>query len=141
MPARPVKIRAHLGLGRDGERAAEALLKRKGLKVLERNWRAGRLELDLICRDGDALVFVEVKTRGRGSLAPGAAAVGREKRERLARAAASYLSEHQAWDAPCRFDIVEVAESRPGGELAARHLENAFGLDDVPGAARFWQPF
>ena len=147
MPAGPVNPEgpAHLDLGRAGERAAEALLKAKGMAVLERNWRAGRLELDLICRDRDELVFVEVKTRGPGSLAPGASAVGPGKRTKLAQAAAAYLSAHDAWDAPCRFDIVEVAgvggvagESRG---LKAVHLENAFTLDDAPGAARFWQPF
>ncbi len=136
MSARPV---SH-SLGREGERAAESLLKSKGMAVLERNWRAGRLELDLICNDRDCLVFVEVKTRGPGSLASGAAAVGREKRERLVRAAATYLSRHEAWDQPCRFDVVEVAARNTGG-LTATHLENAFTLEHVPGAARFWQPF
>jgi putative endonuclease len=139
MPARPVGP-AHLGLGRAGEKAACDLLRSRGLRVIERNWTAGRLEIDLVCTQGDTLVFVEVKTRGEGRMAPGAASVGPQKRGKLVRAAAAYLSAKNAWDRPCRFDVVEVA-AEADGRLRADHLENAFTLDDVPGAQRFWQPF
>ena len=54
---------AHIRLGHAGEEAAATLLLRAGFRLLDRNWRQGRLELDMVCRDGAELVFVEVKTR------------------------------------------------------------------------------
>lgn len=74
-------------LGRAGEEAAATLLRAHGMRVLARNWRSGPLELDLVCREGDTLVFVEVKTRGPGSLGSARDAVGPRKRQSLIRAA------------------------------------------------------
>ena len=55
--------------GRAGEDAAADWLEKAGMRILARNWRSGSYELDLVCRDGDELVFVEVRLRGKGSLA------------------------------------------------------------------------
>ena len=124
----------HLTLGRQGEDAAAALLTRLGLSVLERNWSCRAGEIDLICRDGDVLVFVEVKTRGPSSLASGEDAVDAGKRTRIARAAALYLSRTDGWGGPCRFDVVVVT---PRGEtLEARHVPDAF---QAPAGG--WQPW
>jgi len=130
----------HLTLGRDGEDAAAKLLARLGFRVLERNYRCRLGEVDLICRHGDTLVFVEVKTRAEGSLAAGTDAVHGRKRSRIVKAAAEYLSEHDSWDRPCRFDVVSVV--RRDGRLEAEHLPDAFQAEfDHGGRGRGWQPW
>ncbi len=130
MPAR------HLDLGRQGEDAAAALLVGLGLRVLERNLRLGRLELDLICEDGDTLVFVEVKTRAEGSLAAPADGLTPQKRARLLRAAQTYLSRRGLWHRPCRFDLVSVL-FRAGAVERIEHVPDAFSGQTPNG----WQPW
>ena len=127
----------HLRLGRAGEAAAEALLAGKGFTVLARNYRTRGGEVDLVCQDGETLVFVEVKTRGAGSLARPDQAVTAAKRGRLVRAAAAFLSERDLWDRPCRFDVVAVTAS--GKALTAAHLPDAFILEDGMGTGTFYQ--
>lgn len=135
MPAR------HLHLGRQGEDAAAALLEAKGLRVLERNAVFGRLELDLVCQDQDTLVFVEVKTRAEGSLASPADGLSAQKRARLLRAAQAYLSHHQLWRQPCRFDLVSVLV-RQGTIQHIEHTENAMSADEPKGRrSSSWQPW
>lgn len=136
MPAR------HLHLGRQGEDAAAALLEAKGLRVLERNAVFGRLELDLVCQDQDTLVFVEVKTRAEGSLASPAEGLTAQKRARLLRAAQAYLSHHQLWHKPCRFDLVSVLV-RNNAIRHIEHIENAMTADEPQGRNRSssWQPW
>lgn len=129
----------HLLLGREGEDAAAAHLASRGYEILERNWRTPRGEVDLICRHGDTLVFVEVKTRGQGSLAAGTDAVHGRKRSRLLRAAAGYLSAGGLWARPCRFDVVSVV--RRGASLRVEHLEDAFRADFERSGGRGWQPW
>lgn len=130
----------HLTLGRDGEDAAARLLVRLGFRIVERNYRCRLGEVDLICRHGDTLVFVEVKTRAEGSLAAGTDAVHGRKRSRIVKAAAEYLSERGLWDRPCRFDVVSVV--RRDGRLEAEHLPDAFQAEfDHGRAGRGWQPW
>jgi Predicted endonuclease distantly related to archaeal Holliday junction resolvase len=104
---------------------------------LERNVRLGRLELDLVCRApkaaGNTLVFVEVKTRGAGSLGSPAEGLTPQKCERLLRAARQYLSNHDLWDSPCRFDLVAVMEHE--GRIVAEHIENALSAEDITAAS------
>lgn len=126
----------HLDLGRDGEDAAAALLAGKGLRILERNLRLGRLELDLVCEDADTLVFVEVKTRAEGSLAAPSDGLTGQKRSRLVRAAQAYLSRHDFWHRPCRFDLVSV-HFRSGMVARIEHIPDAFS-GHTPGG---WQPW
>ena len=115
---------AHLRLGQEGEDAAAELLTRKGFALLDRNWRLGRLELDLVCRDGDTLVFVEVKTRANAAHGGPAAALTPAKQRHLYRAAAAWLTAHEAWDQPCRFDL--VCALRQGADLYLEHCPHAF---------------
>jgi putative endonuclease len=130
----------HLVLGRDGEEAAARLLGKLGLRVIERNYSCRQGEVDLICRQGDTLVFVEVKTRAEGSLASGTDAVDRRKRSRIVKAASQYLSDKGKWDAPCRFDVVSVV--RRGNELHAEHLPDAFQAEfDAGRGGKGWQPW
>lgn len=130
----------HLKLGREGEEAAARLVASLGMTVIERNYRCRLGEVDLICRQGDTVVFVEVKTRGEGSLAAGTDAVHGRKRSRIVKAAAEYLSANNLWDRPCRFDVVSVVNR--GGSLEASHIPDAFeaGSGSVKGG-RGWQPW
>lgn len=111
--------------GRRGEQLALKYLQKQGLRLLERNYRAGHLEIDLIMAEGDTIVFVEVKARSRTDYGTPAEYVTRTKRERLIRAASAYLLEQRLSDAPCRFDVAEVA--LPDGEIT--HIRDAFVCD------------
>ncbi|MFB6241052.1 MAG: YraN family protein, partial [Gemmatimonadota bacterium] len=79
-------------LGRRGEELAARRLRRDGLRILATNWRSGRLEIDIVARDGDTVAFVEVKSRGPGPQAP-LEALGRDQRRRLRRAAEAWIHE------------------------------------------------
>ena len=129
---------AHLTLGARGEEAAARFLERAGLHILERNWRWKQWELDLICEEGDTLVFVEVKTRGPGSLAAPADALDQAKQAKLGKAAAQYLSKHKAWERPCRFDLASVRITESGEEI--EHVRDAFS-PSLGGGHAAWQPW
>lgn len=117
------------GLGRSSEDAAAAYLARRGLAVVERNVRFAEGEIDLVCRDGAAWVFVEVKSRRAGWGESAAAAVTPEKQRRLARLAQHYLKRKRLGAAPCRFDVVAVTAGPDGGVDEIRHLRDAFGAE------------
>src|SRR5258705_3039515 len=110
--------------GQLGERAAWSHLKRLGLKFLTANFR-GRGETDLVFRDGEILVFVEVKTRSSEAWIRPARAVDRRKQRLLTQTALDYLRMLQFPDVNVRFDIVEVL-LRHGRVGEVRHLPNAF---------------
>jgi putative endonuclease len=121
---------AHLATGRAGEAAARKFLEQKGLKFLTANFKGKRGEIDLVFRDGDCLVFVEVKTRSPGSWTAPARAVDREKRIALARTAADYLRLLKGESICFRFDVVEVIiESGEVREI--RHIEGSFNLQNL----------
>ncbi|EGB15911.1 Uncharacterized protein family UPF0102 [Pseudodesulfovibrio mercurii] len=110
-----------------GEDAAARYLEARGFRVLARNWRFHQWELDLICRDRDTVVFVEVKTRRAGSMGAPGEALTRKKQARLIKAASHYLTEHDLWDEPCRFDLASVTDT--GRVLTVELEENVFQLD------------
>ena len=118
----------HLRHGELGERAARKHLKRQGLKFLTANFRSPRGEIDLICRDQDCLVFVEVKTRSSEDWVRPAAAVNKERRQRLTRAALDYLRLLQNPRVKVRFDIVEVL-LQDSAVREVRHLPNTFAME------------
>ncbi len=115
---------AHLDLGAAGEEAAALHLAGQGFAILARNWRpAGALqglELDIVARHRDTLVFVEVKTRTRlnEDAVPAHAAFTARKRSNMVRAARLYMAAHQLWELPCRFDLVCVEYKAPSGSAA-----------------------
>lgn len=137
MPARSLGP-DHLRMGKAGEDAAWKLLRKKGYALLARNWAKNRHELDLVCEDGDTLVFVEVKTRGEGALGLPSDALTPAKMKKLVKAAAYYLSSEDFWDRPCRFDLVALSRTPRG--LDATHYEDAFDITGLPGLSRIWQP-
>ena len=114
-------------LGRRAEDEAARFLEARGLRVVGRAFRTRAGEIDLVARDGEVLVFVEVKARTSLSWGRPAEAVGWRKRARLERAARFFLLRHALHpEPPCRFDVVEVL-ARPGEPWAIRHHRDAFG--------------
>jgi putative endonuclease len=111
--------------GRLGEEAAKEFLKKKGLRFLTANFSSRRGEIDLIFRDGDCLVFVEVKTRSQESWTRPSRAVDARKRLALSRTANDYLRLLENPQVRYRFDVVEVLLA--GGEIReTRHIEGCF---------------
>jgi putative endonuclease len=117
----------HLRRGELGERAAKSHLRRQGLKFLAANFRSARGEIDLVFRDTDCLVFVEVKTRSSEDWTRPAAAVNARKRRLLSQTALDYLRLLRNPPVKIRFDIVEVL-LRDGVVREVRHLPNTFSL-------------
>lgn len=91
--------------GTEGERRAEAYLAQYGLELVERNYRCRFGEIDLICRDGNALVFVEVRVRKNRDFGGAAESLTGRKQRRILAAARHYLAGKQPLP-PCRFDAV-----------------------------------
>lgn len=115
-----------------GEEVAARMLAGKGYKILGTRVRLdARDEIDIAARDGDTLVFVEVKTRKDVDFGRPAAAVNRAKRHALSRAAVRYLKRIKFPSVNFRFDIVEVTGSPDEGEPEINHIENAFTLDRI----------
>jgi putative endonuclease len=119
----------HLALGAEGEARAAEHLRRRGYRIVARNVRAGGVEIDLIARRGELLVFAEVKTRRSRSLGPPEQAVDARKRARLVRGAAAWLHEHRGWARRARFDVI-VCELDSEASWRLRHLEGAFDASD-----------
>ena len=117
----------HLKRGNLGEKAAKKYLRRLGLKFLIANYRSPRGEVDLVFRDGECLVFVEVKTRSREDWTRPAAAVDQEKKRLLSLAAMDYLRLLKSPKIKMRFDIIEVVLTA-GTVDQVRHIPNAFSL-------------
>lgn len=112
-------------VGAYGERCAVQHLAASGLRVLSRNWRSLRGEIDIIAQDGETIVFCEVKTRRSGDFGTPAEAVGAAKARRLRRLAAEWLAAHGGGGRDVRFDIVEVV--LPGrGAAHVEHIRGAF---------------
>jgi putative endonuclease len=119
-----------IGAGRRGEQlAASWLARERGFRIVARNWRSPRDrrdEIDLVARDGEALVFIEVKTRGAAALVPGYHAVDARKKRVLLRAAQAYLAGLREKPRTIRCDVVEVETPAKdaAGQPIVRHFEN-----------------
>ena len=124
-PENPPPPDHRAALGAYGERVAVRALTDAGLHVLDRNWRCRDGELDLVARDGDALVFCEVKTRTGIGFGYPAEAVTPAKRRRLRLLARAWLAAHDQHAPDLRFDVVGVLVPA-AGRPSVRHLRNAF---------------
>jgi len=113
-------------LGKEGERIAEAYLKKKGYKIVERNYRCVLGELDLIVLDRRVLVFVEVKTRTGNGFGTPFEAVELRKQQKMIQAAQYFIAQKGLQQRDSRFDVVGI--SWPGREPMVEHIENAFEL-------------
>lgn len=119
----------HIALGALGEARAASYLQSLGYEILERNWRYGHLEIDLICRQGEYIIFVEIKTRRSGKFGGAAEAVTLQKQKKLIRAASAWLSLTAHWHLSCRFDVVCLT-GRPDN-FRMEHYANAFDYSEA----------
>ena len=115
----------HNETGKRGEELAAEFLQNKGYIVLEKNWRRGYLEVDLICMDKQYLVLVEVKTRADLRHGTPEEFVTRKKEKNLLEAAEKYI-EIKGLENEIRFDIVSVWDMENGSEARISHIEEAF---------------
>lgn len=115
----------HLALGKRGENVAAGFMGNRGYKLLARNWRHGKLEIDLICERNGEIVFVEVKTRRNALHGGGTAAVDLRKQRKLLAASQYWLIENNLWGRPCRFDVICLYGADK--DFRMEHYANAFG--------------
>lgn len=95
-------------IGDFGEKTAEKYLLRHGYKIVEKNFTIRGGEIDLIAKDGDTLVFVEVKSRKTDAFGSPGEFVSKDKQRHIIFAARQYIHRHNLYDMPCRFDVVEI---------------------------------
>lgn len=113
----------HNELGKEGEKIAENFLKQKGYHILEKNWKYGKLEIDLIAMTSTHLVIIEVKSRRDKRFNQPEKAVDRHKINRLIIATQAYIERNEI-DLPVQFDIVTVVGLHKRHTI--EHFENAF---------------
>ncbi|NQX90266.1 MAG: YraN family protein [Halioglobus sp.] len=114
-------------LGNAFEDRAARLLKTKGLALLARNFRGKPGEIDIIAREGNQLVFVEVRFRSHYRFAGAAASINTQKQQRIIRTAQLFLQQHPRFATmPCRFDVIAFEPPQSGGSWRARWIRAAF---------------
>ncbi len=118
----------HNDVGREGEALAANFLQQKGYEIVDRNWRYGPKEIDIVARDGDTMVFVEVKTRSTLAFELPQEAVTKKKMKNLVEAADAYMIQNNI-DLEGRFDIVAVLNGNPPKVI--EHLEGAWQANDL----------
>ena len=114
----------HNDLGEKGEFLAGEMLQKKGYRILERNWRFGKLELDIIAQNDGKLVVVEVKTRESGIFGNPALSVSKKKQKQIIKATNAYVVENTI-EEEARFDIISVIINSKNPPLL-EHYESAF---------------
>lgn len=110
--------------GRQGEERAEALLKKRGYRIIERNYRSRYGEIDLVAMDGETIVFVEVKTRTSDAFGSPKCGVDSRKQRHMTLASNAYLIERGISDAYLRFDVVSLEVKN--GVWSAEVIKDAF---------------
>ncbi len=111
-------------IGNSGERSAVSFLQRQGLAILDRNYTFNHGEVDIVAKDGDALVFVEVKLRRNARFGSPQEAVTPAKQELIRRTAEGYVLEKKLNNISCRFDVVAIVDE--DGLKRFVHYKNAF---------------
>lgn len=110
-------------LGKNGEQEAVKFLEKKGLTIIEINWRTGKLEIDIIAKDKEELVIVEVKTRGTNAFGEPEFFVDKRKQKNLVKAANAYIQKVD-FSGETRFDVIAITEHN--SQLMVKHIPNAF---------------
>lgn len=116
--------KSRIDLGKRGEEAAVSYLKSKGYRILSRNYRQKSGEIDIVCKDGDGYVFIEVKTRHGSKFGDPVEAVTMRKQQQIHRTAIDYLARNNLLDAPARFDVIGIIMAEDRIEIS--HIVNAF---------------
>lgn len=116
-------------LGARGEEAAVRFLANRGYEILDRNWTCAAGEADIVARDANVIVFVEVKTRSDASMGFPAEAVTAKKRQRYERIACLYLERHAFTEMLVRFDVISLVAIAPDRALVRHHI-NAWSEAD-----------
>lgn len=125
--------RSRLKVAKIGEALALKHLKARGYRILVQNYRARRGEIDLIARDGEFIVFVEVKTRRSLKFGLPQAAVTLQKQRQISKVALAYLQAQDLLDAPCRFDVIAIHLSPQLELLRLEQIESAFDFQPTSG--------
>jgi putative endonuclease len=113
-------------LGRKGEEVALRFLKKKGYRIIEKNYVCKMGEMDIIAKEKDTLAFIEVKTRTSTEFGPPQLAVTPSKQRQLSKVALSYLNKKQLNDVKARFDVVAILLGQKGEEIEL--IKDAFDL-------------
>lgn len=117
-------------LGAWGESIAADHLAAQGYQILTRNWHAREGEIDLVARQGDELVFIEVKTRLSSKFGSPEAAVGPRKQSRLRKAAWRYLQATEQTQVDWRIDVIAIERARDGSISRLEHYPHAVGAPE-----------
>ena len=107
-------------LGKIGEDKATEYLKKSGFKILDKNYKTHVGEIDIIAKDGEIIVFIEVKTRTTENYGAPAEAVNKQKQEKYFKVASEYLVKNNLIDFECRFDVIEILDGK------INHVKDAF---------------
>ena len=113
-------------LGKFGEDLARERLEDLGYRILKTNYRCPLGEIDLVARDGDVVVFVEIKTRKNESLGQVKEAVNRKKQTKISKVALAYMKSNNLWGSKARFDVVAIRLI--DGKKEIEIIRNAFEL-------------
>ncbi len=115
-------------VGNKGEKLAAKFLKRKGYKIIQRNYKCKLGEIDIIAEQDRTIVFVEVKTRRTQEFGPPQNAITAAKRSQISKVALFYIREKKFVDQSCRFDVIGITFSPESRKPRIEHIENAFQL-------------
>ena len=113
----------NIELGSQGERLAHDFLVNQGYKILEKNWRSGKAEVDLIAIHAKTVIFIEVKTRSSNFFAQPESSVDANKQKLMAKAAGDYLAQNNL-EGEIRFDVISIILKGSKNEIV--HFEDAF---------------
>lgn len=113
-----------LSTGLQGEELASRFLVEQGYRILERNYRGSRYEIDIVAMDVDSMVFCEVKTARTDRFGPSISWVTPSKTRHITQAAEEYIATHQTGDCSFRFDVIGLEVRK--GKVKINHLKNAF---------------
>jgi len=116
-------------LGDWGEEKATQFLTKNGYKIIERNFRWARGELDIVAEKDDLLIFVEVKTATSANMGEPASWVTPRKQKQIALAAQKFLQDNRIENKDCRFDVIGIMKT--GSTFKIQHIENAFWLEQA----------
>jgi putative endonuclease len=113
-----------LSLGSEGENLAVEFLRKKNYKILAKNYKTFIGEIDIVAKDAETIVFVEVKTRANDAFGCPFEAVNARKKQKLKNLALLFLKRHRQ-KAPARFDVISVVQMQ-SGKKTIEHIIDAF---------------